>query len=124
MRTVSRPWPRGSARTRIKNTDVAVVVSAMADTTDDLIDLAGKIAKNPTDREMDLLLASGEQISSSLLAMAVRERGVESVALTGFQAGFVTDKVHAKPASRRLMANASRRLSRKGRLSSWLDSRG
>ncbi|NLE65211.1 MAG: aspartate kinase [Elusimicrobia bacterium] len=79
-----------------KNTDVAVVVSAMADTTDDLIELAAKIAKNPTDREMDLLLASGEQISSSLLAMAVREKGVESVALTGFQAGFRTDKVHGK----------------------------
>ena len=79
-----------------KNTDIAVVVSAMADTTDDLIELAAKIAQSPTDREMDLLLASGEQISSSLLAMAVRERGVESVALTGFQAGFLTDKVHGK----------------------------
>lgn len=79
-----------------KNTDVAVVVSAMADTTDDLIELAAKIAKDPTDREMDLLLASGEQISSSLLAMAVRERGVPSVAFTGFQAGFLTDKVHGK----------------------------
>jgi aspartate kinase len=79
-----------------KNTDVAVVVSAMADTTDDLIDLSGKIAANPTSREMDLLLASGEQISASLLAMAVRECGAESVALTGFQAGFLTDKVHGK----------------------------
>ena len=79
-----------------KNVNIAVVVSAMADTTDDLIELAGKIAQDPTDREMDLLLASGEQISSSLLAMAVRERGVESVALTGFQAGFLTDKAHGK----------------------------
>ena len=79
-----------------KNTDIAVVVSAMADTTDDLIELAGKIAQSPTDREMDLLLASGEQISASLLAMAVRECGVESVALSGFQAGFLTDKVHGK----------------------------
>lgn len=79
-----------------KNTDIAVVVSAMADTTDDLIELAGKLTAQPTDREMDLLLASGEQISSSLLAMAVRERGVDSVALTGFQAGFLTDKVHGK----------------------------
>lgn len=79
-----------------KNTDIAVVVSAMADTTDDLIELAGKLTAQPTDREMDLLLASGEQISSSLLAMAVRERGIDSVALTGFQAGFLTDKVHGK----------------------------
>jgi aspartate kinase len=79
-----------------KNTDVAVVVSAMADTTDDLIDLAAKITKDPTDREMDLLLACGEQISASLLAMAVREHGCESVALTGFQAGFLTNKEHGK----------------------------
>jgi aspartate kinase len=79
-----------------KNTDVAVIVSAMADTTDDLIALSEKISQNPTTREMDLLLATGEQISSSLLAMAVRELGFESVALTGFQAGFKTDKVHGK----------------------------
>jgi aspartate kinase len=79
-----------------KDTDVAVVVSAMADTTDDLEALAFQIAKDPEDREMDLLLSTGEQISCALLAMAVRERGFESVALTGFQAGFVTDHVHGK----------------------------
>ncbi|MBF0593335.1 MAG: aspartate kinase [Candidatus Omnitrophica bacterium] len=79
-----------------KNTDVAVVVSAMADTTDDLIELAAKIARNPTDREMDLLLATGEQISCALLAMAVRELGFESVALTGFQVGVLTNKEHGK----------------------------
>jgi aspartate kinase len=79
-----------------KSTDVAVVVSAMADTTDDLIELAGKIAKNPTDREMDLLLSTGEQISCALLAMAVRELGYNSVALTGFQVGVLTDKEHGK----------------------------
>jgi aspartate kinase len=79
-----------------KDTDVAVVVSAMADTTDDLEALAFQIAKNPEDREMDLLLSTGEQISCALLAMAVRERGFDSVALTGFQAGFVTDQVHGK----------------------------
>ncbi len=79
-----------------KNTDVAVVVSAMADTTDDLIELASKIAKNPTDREMDLLLATGEQISCALLAMAVRELGFNSVALTGFQVGVLTSHEHGK----------------------------
>jgi aspartate kinase len=79
-----------------KDTDVAVVVSAMADTTDDLEALAFQIAKDPEDREMDLLLSTGEQISCALLAMAVRERGFDSVALTGFQAGFVTDQVHGK----------------------------
>lgn len=79
-----------------KNTDVAVVVSAMADTTDDLIELAGQLTDKPTDREMDMLLACGEQISSSLLAMAVQQRGVDAVALTGFQAGFLTSKEHGK----------------------------
>jgi aspartate kinase len=79
-----------------KDTDVAVVVSAMADTTDDLEALAYQIAKDPPDREMDLLLSTGEQISCALLAMAVRERGHDSIALTGFQVGIVTDKVHTK----------------------------
>ena len=79
-----------------KDTDVAVVVSAMADTTDDLEALAFQIAKDPPDREMDLLLSTGEQISCALLAMAVRELGHDSIALTGFQVGIVTDKVHTK----------------------------
>ncbi|MBF0485035.1 MAG: aspartate kinase [Candidatus Omnitrophica bacterium] len=79
-----------------KNTNVAVVVSAMADTTDDLETLAFQIAKNPPDREMDLLLSTGEQISCALLAMAVRERGAEVIALTGFQAGVKTDNTYTK----------------------------
>ncbi len=79
-----------------KGTDVAVVVSAMADTTDDLETLAFQISKTPADREMDLLLSTGEQISCALLAMAVRERGFDSVALTGYQVGVVTDTTHQK----------------------------
>ncbi len=77
-------------------TDVAVVVSAMADTTDDLESLAFQISKNPADREMDLLLSTGEQISCALLAMAVRELGFDSVALTGYQVGVHTDQTHLK----------------------------
>lgn len=79
-----------------QDTDVAVVVSAMADTTDDLETLAFQISQNPPDREMDLLLSTGEQISCALLAMAVRELGCESVALTGPQVGVLTDKTHLK----------------------------
>lgn len=79
-----------------KDTDVAVVVSAMADTTDDLIELASKVARNPSEREMDMLLATGEQISCALLAMAVRELGFDSVAFTGFQVGVLTSKEHGK----------------------------
>jgi aspartate kinase len=78
------------------DTNVAVVVSAMADTTDDLETLAFQITKNPPEREMDLLLSTGEQISSSLLAMAVRELGFEAIAFTGFQAGVLTDSTHTK----------------------------
>lgn len=78
------------------NTDVAVVVSAMADTTDDLETLAFQITKKPADREMDLLLSTGEQISCALLAMAVRELGFDSVALTGYQVGVHTDTNHLK----------------------------
>ena len=79
-----------------KGTDVAVVVSAMADTTDDLETLAFQISKHPADREMDLLLSTGEQMSCALLAMAVRELGFDSVALTGYQVGVLTSKTHQK----------------------------
>ncbi len=99
-----------------KNTDVAVVVSAMADTTDDLIDLSGKITQNAASREMDMLLASGEQISASLLAMAVRECGAESVALTGFQAGFLTDKVHGKARVREIDGKRIKKAFKEGKV--------
>lgn len=70
---------------------MAVVVSAMGKTTDDLIALAQAISARPPRREMDMLLATGEMVSSALLAMAVRERGHGAVALTGAQAGVFTD---------------------------------
>ncbi len=70
---------------------VVVVVSAQGDTTDDLIDKAHEISENPSKREMDMLLASGEQISIALLAMAIEKIGVPVVSLTGWQAGFRTN---------------------------------
>ena len=70
---------------------VVVVVSAQGDTTDDLIDKAHEINENPSKREMDMLLASGEQISIALLAMAIEDRGFPVISLTGWQAGFVTN---------------------------------
>lgn len=70
--------------------DVVVVVSAMGDTTDDLLELAAGITSDPDPREMDMLLTSGERISMSLLAMAVREHGHPAVSLTGIQAGLRT----------------------------------
>lgn len=70
---------------------IAVVVSAMGKTTDDLVALARTVSARPPRREMDMLLATGEIVSSALLAMAVRERGRGAVALTGAQAGVYTD---------------------------------
>lgn len=70
---------------------VVVVVSAQGDTTDDLIEKAHEINENPSKREMDMLLATGEQISISLLAMAIEKIGAPVISLTGWQAGFVTN---------------------------------
>lgn len=71
--------------------DIVVVVSAQGDTTDDLIEKAKEINPNASKREMDMLLSSGEQISVSLLAMAIERIGRPVVSLTGWQAGFITD---------------------------------
>ncbi len=74
-----------------KGNQVVAVVSAMGDTTDDLIELASRITPNPEPREMDLLLSTGEIVSSTLLAMALHAMGYKSVALSGPQAGILTD---------------------------------
>jgi aspartate kinase len=76
--------------------DVVVVVSAMGDTTDNLVDLAAQVNAEPNDREMDMLLATGEQISIAILTMALHAQGLEAVSMTGPQAGIKTDKVHTK----------------------------
>ncbi len=83
-------------KTRDAGNQVVVVVSAMGDTTDDLIDLARKINPEPNDREMDALMATGEQISSAILTMALHQLGADAVSLTGPQAGIYTDGVHTK----------------------------
>ncbi len=74
--------------------NVIVVVSAQGDTTDDLIEKAKEISPNPTKREMDMLLTAGEQISISLLAMAIETMGCPVISLLGWQAGFNTDSHH------------------------------
>ncbi|MDE0131394.1 MAG: aspartate kinase, partial [bacterium] len=73
---------------------VLVVVSAMGDTTDDLVVLSQKVNPNPPAREMDMLLSAGERISIALTAMAIAAHGVEAVSLTGSQAGILTDDTH------------------------------
>ena len=90
------------ADTRRAGNEVVVVVSAQGDTTDDLIQKAAEITDTPSLREMDMLLASGEQISVALLAMALSKLGVQAVSLTGWQAGFMTDRAYSKARIRRI----------------------
>ncbi|MDO4241923.1 MAG: aspartate kinase [Microbacteriaceae bacterium] len=80
--------------TRRAGNDVVVVVSAMGDTTDELLDLADAVTPIKTPRELDLLLSAGERISMALLAMAIKGLGSEAVAFTGSQAGMHTDTRH------------------------------
>ncbi|MFD5627065.1 MULTISPECIES: aspartate kinase [unclassified Streptomyces] len=75
---------------------VVVVVSAMGDTTDELIDLAEQVSPMPTGREFDMLLTAGERISMALLAMAIKNLGHSAQSFTGSQAGVITDSVHGK----------------------------
>jgi aspartate kinase len=76
--------------------EVVVVVSAMGDTTDDLIDLAKQVSPNPPGRELDMLLTAGERISMAVLAMAINDLGYEARSYTGSQAGLITDSTHGK----------------------------
>lgn len=79
---------------KISGNDVVVVVSAMGDSTDELIDLAHTVSTDPEPREMDLLLSTGELVSCTLLSMAIKSMGHDSVSLTGNQAGIVTDTMY------------------------------
>ncbi|WP_120003804.1 aspartate kinase [Nesterenkonia muleiensis] len=82
--------------TKKAGNQVVVVVSAMGDTTDDLLDLAADISSAPPLREMDILLSSGERMSMALLAMAIHELGETAQSFTGSQAGMITDAIHGK----------------------------
>jgi len=75
---------------------VCVVVSAMGDTTDELVELAGQVSASPHPRERDMLLTAGEQISVALLSMAINDLGRDAVSFTGLQAGIVTDTAHGR----------------------------
>src|SRR5688572_11310003 len=84
------------AQYRAQEDQVVVVVSAMSGVTDNLIKLATEIMPMPTEREMDMLLATGEQTTIALAAMAFHALGLSAISLTGAQAGIVTDGVHTK----------------------------
>ena len=81
--------------TRAQGHDVVVVVSAMGDTTDELLSMAKKVSANPDRRELDMLLSAGERISMALLSMAIRELGGDAISFTGSQSGIITNDRHA-----------------------------
>src|SRR5215210_7366884 len=82
------------ARARATGADLVVVVSAMGDTTDELLQLAAAITVEPDPRELDMLLATGEHQSATLVSMALHALGVDAISLTGAQAGITTDSAH------------------------------
>jgi len=81
-------------RTRREGHDVVVVVSAMGDTTDDLLALAKQVTPNPDRRELDMLLTAGERIAMALVSLAIRELGGEAISFTGSQSGIITNDRH------------------------------
>lgn len=81
-------------RTRQQGHDVVVVVSAMGDTTDELLGMAKQVSPNPARRELDMLLSAGERISMALLSMAIRELGGDAISFTGSQSGIITNDRH------------------------------
>jgi aspartate kinase len=83
-------------RNRKEGNDLVVVVSAPGDTTDELIELAKQITADPDEREMDVLLATGEQKSIALLAIAIKDLGFDAISFTGPQVGIITDEFHGK----------------------------
>ena len=83
-------------QTKKSGCDVVCVVSALGDTTDKLIALADKINPLPSEREMDMLMSTGEQVSSALFAMAIHSLGYDAISFTGSQVGIVTDYLHTK----------------------------
>jgi aspartate kinase len=84
------------ARARAAGADLVVIVSAMGDTTDELLALAGAITDEPDPRELDMLLATGEHQSATLVSMALHALGVNAISLTGAQAGITTDESHGR----------------------------
>ena len=99
-----------------KGYDLVVVVSALGDTTDELIELAGEITLEPSEREMDMLLSTGEQISVALLAMALHKLGYEAISFTGAQVGIITDTSHTRARIIKINADKIREEIIKGRI--------
>lgn len=97
------------SRTAQQGNRVVVVVSAMSGETDKLIGLAHQVSSTPNEREMDLLLSSGERVTSALTAMAIEEKGHKAMALTGRQMGIITDTVHTRAKIEKITGERAKR---------------
>ncbi|MBN1436021.1 MAG: aspartate kinase [Sedimentisphaerales bacterium] len=100
---------RRAIKAKLDGQKVVMVVSAMGKTTDHLIALAGEISSDPPRRELDMLLTTGEQVSISLMAMAINDAGHEAISLTGGQIGLITDAVHSKARIQEIQADRIRK---------------
>src|SRR5947208_3980602 len=107
---------RRAIRSRQAGNQVIVVVSARGDTTDELISLAREISDQPPAREMDMLLATGEQISIALMAMAIQSLGQPAISFTGAQIGIVTDSYHTKARIKNISTQRMRQALDEGRV--------
>ena len=101
---------------RKKGFSLVVVVSALGDTTDELIELANKINTDPPEREMDMLLSTGEQISVALLAMAIHKLGAQAISFTGAQVGIITDSSHTRARIIKINADKIKEELKKGKV--------
>jgi len=107
---------RRAVRALLDGKQVVMVVSAMGDATDDLINLAKQVSRQPSKREMDMLLATGEQVSIALVAMAIHEAGYDAISLTGAQLGLLTDSRHTEARIQYINTDHIRRLLDQGKI--------
>jgi aspartate kinase len=107
---------RKAIRAQQEGNQVVVVVSAMGDNTDILIDLAKQITDQPPAREMDMLLSTGEQVSVALMAMAIHSLGHQAISMTGAQIGIVTDSIHTKARIQSISTDRIRRALNEGKI--------
>lgn len=111
-----RNCARRIVATKQAGNQVVAVVSARGDKTDELIELARQITENPPPREMDMLLATGEQESVALMAMAVQELGEQAISLTGYQIGILTDSTYTKARIRKISTERMRQALAEGKI--------
>ena len=116
---ISKAADRVIAR-KLGGADVVVVVSAMGDSTDHLIELARSVTDDPPDREMDMLMSSGERVSMALLSMAIQGKGHAAISLTGSQAEIITDTSHRRARITDIRATRVGKRSKRARSSSSL----